>query len=392
MPRSNEHVEVILACRQCKQQFMGKRYLGGKITSIGLKCHLKKKRDKTRKGNDECFEYYSKDKTRRKFGYFDLNSSIVKILPVRKPPREQPFHQSSPVLDYGLTGTSNGPCPVPEVDVKSLKRQKIDHSTLNRQTLPVGYQPSVCRENIVASVNQQTGTESVNILSSSSGSTKRNSCLEQEVLLDDDDTSDCPTSLLSVDASYDLETNTLDETSSPCDDIQNDDNEDQDGLPFGDLEQDFDDELPIQNDDNEDQDGLPFCDLEQDCDDELPEYVGVPQRNILPMKDTLIAEVELLHLIEKYKLHMNVFAPIWQWAVDSQSRRGHNFSSTSPRTRNTILKDMQDHFRHSRNPDNSATNFSDEFGRVMTTVLPDYTPVDLFVRPFQVALNSLLLI
>ena len=44
-------------------------------------------------------------------------------------------------------------------------------------------------------------------------------------------------------------------------------------------------------------DSLTFDDYEEHPDDEAPLYVGVPQRNILSMNDTLTpAEVELLHL------------------------------------------------------------------------------------------------
>ena len=133
-------------------------------------------------------------------------------------------------------------------------------------------------------------------------------------------------------------------------------------------------------------------DFEEDPDDVAPVNVGVPQRNIVPMNDTLTAKVELIHLMEKNKLHMNVtIRTIWDWTVRSQSQVGHKFSLTQHCTRSTIFKDMQSHYCHSLNPDNSETIVEDEFSWVMTTVLPDHTPVDLFVHPFQEALNFLLL-
>ena len=52
---------------------------------------------------------------------------------------------------------------------------------------------------------------------------------------------------------------------------------------------------------------------------------------------------------------------------------------------------MQSHYCHSLKPDNPETIVQDEFSEIMITVLPDHTPGDLFVHPFQAALNSLLL-
>ena len=94
---------------------------------------------------------------------------------------------------------------------------------------------------------------------------------------------------------------------------------------------------------------------------------------------------------EKLKLYMNIIIPIWDWAIKSESWGGHDFRLTQHHTRNKILKDMQSHYCHSLKPDNPETIVQDEFSEIMITVLPDHTPGDLFVHPFQAALNSLLL-
>ena len=336
MPSSNERDGVIVACRRCHVPYNGVRYVNGKVNSCGLKRHIV--------NNDACLTFYKQDsncKYRNKF--FDLNSSIVRRgvhLNEKNPRKRILMFPPIPHSNFGLTATSNTPGPPPTLGGTSSKNQKLNHSTLNQQTTRVGgYQPDVCRDNIVAALEAHT-----------------------EAWGDDDGTSDSSTSLLSDGAGLDLDNNAPDETSDTGDDNEGDANE---GLTFGDFEEDPDDVAPV--------------------------YVGVPHRSIVPMNDTLIAEVELLHLMEKHKLHMNVMIPIWDWAVKSQSRVSHDFSWTQHRTRNTILKDMQSHFRRSLNPDNSETVVPDEFSRVMITVLPDNTPIDLFVRPFQAALNSLLL-
>ena len=42
-----------------------------------------------------------------------------------------------------------------------------------------------------------------------------------------------------------------------------------------------------------DDDGLTFDDYEEDPNDVVPVYIGVPQRNIVPVNNTLMAKVEL---------------------------------------------------------------------------------------------------
>ena len=98
------------------------------------------------------------------------------------------------------------------------------------------------------------------------------------------------------------------------------------------------------------------------------------------MNDTPMAQVELLHLMEKHKLHMNVMI------VKSQSFVDHDFSLSQHCTRDMILKDMQGHFCHPLNPNNSKTIAQDEISYVMTTVQPDHT--DVGVPPGKASLET----
>ena len=360
MPSSKERVKVIVACQHCYTAYNGVRYVRGTVTSGGLKKHIY--------NNKECYDSYflDPDQTYRN-NFFDLNSSIVKTnacLPVKQPRGSRiKIFPTIPPSKFGLTGTSNCPGPQPTLGGTSSRSQKIDHPTLNRQTTRVGgYQPDVSRDSILGALN--TPTETMMNTSPSYASGTSNSYPEHELLTNDDDASDSITSLLSDGTGLPLDDNTLDETSHTGDYVEDHANDDDEGPTFGDFQQDANNDVPV--------------------------YVGVPQRIIAQMNDTILAEVELLHLMEEHKLHMNVMKPIWDWAVKSQSRPHHDFSSTHHRTRNTILKDIQSYFRHSDNPDNSEAIVQDDFSRVMITVLPDNTPVDLFVRPFHVALNSLL--
>ena len=174
---------------------------------------------------------------------------------------------------------------------------------MNRQTTRVGgYQPDVCRDNIVAALNVPTETM-INTSPSSVASTN-NSDSENEFPSDDDNSSkstastnddnssESQISLLDALDDIDLDNNTPEETSVARDHVE---------------------------DHAADDDGLTFSDFEQDPDDDNPDYVGVPQRIIAPMNSTLISEVKLLHMIEKHKLPMNVQLDIWDWAVKCQS-------------------------------------------------------------------------
>ena len=134
--------------------------------------------------------------------------------------------------------------------------------------------------------------------------------------------------LLSKGTGLGLDNNTLNKTSVTGDDVDDHTNDDE-GLAFGDFEQDA---------------NVVAC-----------VYLGVHQRNIVPTNDTLLAKVELLHLIKKHKLHMKIVIRILDWVVKSQSQIGLDFSLTQHYTRSTILKDIQSHFCFSQNPNNSET-------------------------------------
>ena len=156
-----------------------------------------------------------------------------------------------------------------------------------------GYQPDVCCDNIVAAL--KVHTEVMNRFPLSGLGTRNSTYSDHKLCTNEDNTSGSITpTMLSDAAGLDLDNNTLEKTS-----VLGDNDVVVDGA-IGD-------------------DGLTFDGYKEHPDDEAPAYIGVPQRNIVPMNNTLMAKVELLHLIEKHKLHMNVMIPIWDWAVKSQS-------------------------------------------------------------------------
>ena len=100
-------------------------------------------------------QLYKQDPNQKYYNnFFDLNLSIVKTnacLAVKRPKRRAQIFPTIPSSTSGLAGTSNSPGPQPTLDGTSLKSQKINHFTLNQQTICVGgYQPDVCHDNMVA--------------------------------------------------------------------------------------------------------------------------------------------------------------------------------------------------------------------------------------------------
>ena len=174
-----------------------------------------------------------------------------------------------PYSNFGLTGTGNVPGPQPNVGGTSSKFQKLNHTTLSQQTTRVGgYQPNVCRDNIVAALTS-VHTEGTNRLPVSGLGTSNSTFSNHKLFTTEDNVSVTITPMLPDNAAgLDHNDDSFDETSISGHDATLD-------RTTG------------------DDDGLTFNDYEEHPNDEAPLYV-VPQRNILPMNDILKAKVELL--------------------------------------------------------------------------------------------------
>ena len=103
-----------------------------------------------------------------------------------------------------------------------------------------------------------------------------NSYSEHKLLFNDEHTSDSITPLFSDDTDLGLDNNTIDKTSVAGEHAEDNANDDKGLTTFGDFEQDADDVAPV--------------------------YVGVPQRNIIPINDTLTTEVQFFHLMENTQI------------------------------------------------------------------------------------------
>ena len=187
MSSSKEHVKVVVACQCCRHlAYNVVCYVNSRITSGGLK--------KQQWSIQWQLQVGSKPKHCN--NSFNLNLSIMKTnacLVVKKPNRRAQLFSTIPsLLNFGLTGTSNGLGPQPTLGGTSSKTQKLNRSTLKWQTTCVGgYQPDICCDNTVAGL--KVHTEMMNRFSLSALGTG-NSYSEHKLHNNDVDTSDSITS------------------------------------------------------------------------------------------------------------------------------------------------------------------------------------------------------
>ena len=93
--------------------------------------------------------------------------------------------------------------------------------------------------------------------------------------------------------------------------------------------------------------------------------------------------MELSFLLRKNHCHLNLFEQIFEWAVRCTKRTGYDFATTQLRSHKTVLKEAQ-------RVTQPSTKALDDYHPVTINWMPDNRPVDVLVRPFENALDSLL--
>ena len=112
--------------------------------------------------------------------------------------------------------------------------------------------------------------------------------------------------------------------------------------------------------------------------------VGNVPSLIGPFSHSFSAEVELSHLLQRKGCNLNLFKPVFEWVIQNQKRTGFDFATMrTPRACKTVLKEVQ-------HVTQSSTKSPDGFHLVIINFLPDNHLADVFVRPFEKALDLLL--
>ena len=102
---------------------------------------------------------------------------------------------------------------------------------------------------------------------------------------------------------------------------------------------------------------------------------------VQPPGPNLTAEIELMNILRKHKVPLNLYKEIYRWATTSQNRMGFDFSSSRPvRARKTTFKDISDRLNLPL----------EKFESYVINWLPGNIPTALSIRCFKNALNSLL--
>ena len=248
--------------------------------------------------------------------------------------------------DFGLTGAVNGPHSNSSWRSKMpSESNKISHALLNQQTLFVGTIPSVCRENIRAQLSTSVNKDD---------NTSPDSMVDQAAIDHDDPSTDFQNHETSDDNQDDNHDNEDDEDDNNIDGRHRHDNQSN--------------RVADHNNGT-----MGSCSLVGD----VPSMIG-------PFSNSFTAEVELSHLLREKRCNLNLFKPVFEWAIRSQKRTGFDFATMQiPRAHETVLKEVQ-------RVTQSSTKSPDGFHPVTINWLPDNVPVDVFVRPFEKALDSLL--
>ena len=221
---------------------------------------------------------------------------------------------------------------------------KISHALLNQQTLFVGTIPGVCRENIRAQLSMDDNKDD-------NGSS--DSMVDQVGIDHDDQTTDFQ--------NYEM----------------SDDNEDDEGDDDHEDNDNGDDTCMLNNHPNTGEENNNSTTGSCSVVGDLPPMIG-------PFSHSFTAELELSHLLRKKGCNLNLFKPVFEWAIRSQKRMGFDFATMqTPRAHETVLKEVQ-------RVTQSSTKPPDGFHPVTITWMPDELAVDVSVRPFEKALDSLL--
>ena len=249
-------------------------------------------------------------------------------------------------VDFHLTGTPN--CPMgahrnvsqpSSRSHKTNKRHLIDHGVLNQQTMFIGAIPPVNRENIEAHLNRpppvraNKPNDNNRIVQVDRDHRKvfTRSSLQNSILTHDNPDCDIQGDLESQDNS------TLNENNiNSCDHLE--------GFPDND-------------------------------DDSIHSHVTVGSRpsEFRPIPTSVIAEVELMHLLRSCRCPLNLFKPIFEWAIKSQQRDGFDFANQSnARNQKKIIQQLRQLMQPPGKP-------PDCFQPVVMNWLPDNQPVEVHV-------------
>jgi hypothetical protein len=141
---------------------------------------------------------------------------------------------------------------------------------------------------------------------------------------------------------------------------------------------------PQQDSDSEDgDDDVHFAEANDENEDRSNAIV-LPDHDLLRPSPHLIAEIKLLNIMKKQKMHLNAFKEIFELMIDCAQTPALNLSSiTHARSRKTVFKDIAATLEIP--PDQF-----DEFETRSINWLPSNLPTPVKVRPFLKALRSLL--
>ena len=345
----------------CNRQYIGNYFHDGKITGR-LNSHIFR--------SPICYDYYAKRKLLiEQTGDPRLSTSIVNNDDQQSPAKKRRMvvdssstHQFTPT-DFGLTGTTNGPCPPKLLGIKPSTSNKIDHTRMNLQTLYVGNQPSISRENIETAL--QTMQENP---CAAAARTMGNSSSTSAAGDDKEPFHSSPTGGLAL----------SDVDMAPAVDFNDDDSISVPGAA----------QLPPDHQNTTTQN--PHLVVARSTVVRVGSCNPEEEEAVTTMDESLTAAVELMHILIENRCHLKMLPQIMKWTLQVASRPGNEtlFQTMAPMTYHTLLRHVRQHLHPNTTTSTSAVY--DHFRRIPIPWLPNNTPIDLHIRPFQVALDSLL--
>ena len=355
MPKSKKtklkpRKEVCVRCISCKKRFQALLYANGCVRSAGLSRHLYSSSRRL------CFDFYQRNGI-----FLDVGGKgdfRTSMLPQRTrqddiPPLSLSLPRYTPE-SFGLTGAINGPhrngCRPTK---NSSESNKIDHALLNQETLFVGTIPSVCRQNIESLLSVQNNPDDNVASKTMVDLTGINDFSSKEIADGQEDDSITLNSIV--------------------DHTQIGDNVEQLSL------QDSDDCSHEEEGHNDAENNVDTVDNDNNNVD-VPSHptnshsiVGDLTQEFGPFSHQFTAEVELSHLLRKHKCNLNLFKPVFEWAIRSQKRIGFDFALLhNSRAHKTILKEVV-------HCTQSSTKSPDRFSQTTINWMPDNLPVDVCV-------------
>ena len=367
MPQSKK----VKLCCYCSKTFNGNQKSDYVVVSKGLSQHL----NSSHQCRNQCgiIRYHNKSMNLIQF----LVNSSDNFNKKRRAIGHPPLPDYS-IDDLGLTGTSNGPFP-PEfskhTDVYKSSNQ-INHSLLNNQTLFVGNLPSVSRVNINSLLTNECQT-TTNFPEPEND--------EEESIHSDGH----------ISSSNNLITDTLNDNDS--------DGEDSliHYLPPEEPEQN----TPVINghqlqthytiSSDADEYHSDTSSIASEVFPATATIVGESYNRNKPLGHLLKCEMELMHLLRKNGCPLNLFKPVFEWAINSEKQSAFSFVHIDcARHYRTVLSELQNHTEPMSNVcANTALQHCkqpDGFYPHLINWKPDDRVVEVYVRDFTHALDSLL--